>query len=135
MLLLNWFVTFVDGCTRMTWDYLKKNNGEVGSIFQNFYQMIRTQFSLPIKVIRLDNGGEYIYSELSQFFFNENDIVLETACPRTPKQNGVAEQKNRHILETSRALLIGASIGFSVLLGRCGYICSVPCESNALPCS
>lgn len=27
--------------------------------------MIRTQFSLPIKVIRSDNGGEYIYSKLS----------------------------------------------------------------------
>lgn len=69
------------------------------------------------------------------FFFNENDVVLETACPQTPQQNGVAEWKNCHNLETSQALLIGGSIGFSVLLGQCGYICSVPHESNALPCS
>lgn len=37
-------------------------------------------------------------------------ILYETTCPRTPQQNGVAESKNHHILETARALLLRASI-------------------------
>ena len=69
--------------------------------------MIGNQFSLPIKVLKSDNGGEYLNFELSQFFA-EHDILHETTCPQTPQQNGVAERKNRHILETTRELLIGA---------------------------
>jgi transposase InsO family protein len=71
--------------------------------------MVRTQFSLPVKVIRSDNGGEYLNSKLLKFF-QDNGILHETICPGTPQQNGVAERKNRHILETTRALLIGAHI-------------------------
>lgn len=69
--------------------------------------MTRTQFSLPIKVLRSDNGGEYVNNELSQCF-QEQGILHETTCPQT-QQNGVAEHKNRYILETARAILIGAS--------------------------
>ena len=32
-------------------------------------------------------------------------IILQTTCGFTPQQNGVAERKHRHVLETSRALL------------------------------
>ncbi|KAM1209105.1 hypothetical protein ACFX2J_014684 [Malus domestica] len=37
-------------------------------------------------------------------------MLHETTCPQTPPQNGVAELKNRHILETTQALLIGAHV-------------------------
>ena len=91
----------------MTWLYTMKQNSNVGQIFQQFYRMIGNQFSLNIKVLISDNGGEYHNSELSQFFM-EHGILHETTCPKTPRQNGVAEHKNRHILETTRALLIRA---------------------------
>ncbi|KAM1972448.1 hypothetical protein ACFX1Q_019779 [Malus domestica] len=71
--------------------------------------MIQTQYSSVIKVLRSDNGGEYIACELSEFL-RDGDILYETTCPYTLQQNGVAERKNCHILETTRALLLGASI-------------------------
>ena len=55
-----WFVTFVDDCTRMTWLYLMKNKSDVGDIFKAFYHMVYTQYSLLVKVLRSDNGGEYL---------------------------------------------------------------------------
>ncbi|CAN6687056.1 unnamed protein product [Malus baccata var. baccata] len=106
---IRWFVTFVDDCTRMTWLYMLKNKSEVCDVFRLFQQMVKTQYSIDIKVLRSDNGGEYIASELSRFL-QDRGIIHQTTCPHTPQQNGVAERKNRHILETARALLIGASV-------------------------
>nr|GEX33589.1 putative RNA-directed DNA polymerase [Tanacetum cinerariifolium] len=38
--------------------------------------------------------------------FPSNCIIHQTTCPHTPEQNGVAERKNRVLLEITRALLI-----------------------------
>ncbi|KAM1776985.1 hypothetical protein ACFX11_043708 [Malus domestica] len=103
---IRWFVIFVDDCTRMTWLYTMKHKSDVGQNFHQFYCMVKNQYSLPLKVLRSDNGGEYLNTELSQYF-QEHGILHETTCPQTPQQNGIAERKNRHILETTRALLIG----------------------------
>jgi len=93
----------------MTWLYIMRHKSDVRNILPIFYHMVRTQFSLPVKVIRLDNGGEYLNSELLKFF-KDNGILHKTTCPSTPQQNGLAERKNRHILKTTKALLIGAHI-------------------------
>ena len=34
----------------------------------------------------------------------------QTSCAYTPKQNGVAERKNRHLIETTRTLLIRGEV-------------------------
>jgi len=93
----------------MTWLYTMRHKSDVRNIFLIFYRMVCTQFSLPLKIIRSDNGGEYLNSELLSFFQN-NGILHETTSSRTAQQNGVAECKNRHIIETTRALLIGAHV-------------------------
>lgn len=41
-------------------------------------------------------------------YLESHDIVHQTTCPYTPKQNGVVERKNRHLLEVVRASLIDA---------------------------
>lgn len=106
---VRWFVIFIDDCTRMTWLYLIKNKDEVFSIFRSFHTMIQTQFSAKIHRLRSDNGGEYVNHHFHAYF-QHHGIIHETSCPQTPQQNGVAERKNRHILETARALLIGAHV-------------------------
>jgi len=66
--------------------------------------MIQTQFESPIKRLRYDNGREYVNQNLSKFL-QENGVVHELPCVDTLQQNGVAERKNRHLLEVTRALL------------------------------
>lgn len=43
-------------------------------------------------------------------FFTEKGIIHWTSCPHTPKQNGVAETKNRILLEMTRVLLIESKV-------------------------
>ncbi|XP_043806668.1 uncharacterized protein LOC122721806 [Manihot esculenta] len=104
-----YFVTFIDDCTRVTWVYLLKQKSEVAEKFCDFFRMIKTQFHRTIQVLRSDNGGEFVNNHL-QTFFRDNGILHQTTCPYTPQQNGVAERKNRHILETARALLFEAQV-------------------------
>ncbi|CAL8164315.1 unnamed protein product [Prunus armeniaca] len=106
---VRWFVTFIDDCTRMTWLYLLKNKNEVFSRFQSFHKQMKTQFNAQIQILRSDNGGELVNHDF-QTYFQQHGIIHETTCPQTPQQNDVAEQKNRHLLETARALLIGTHI-------------------------
>ncbi|KAM7531655.1 hypothetical protein LguiB_035065 [Lonicera macranthoides] len=105
---VRWFVTFIDDCTRMTWVCPMKSKGEVSGLFQRFHKQISTQYNATIQVLRSDNGGEYMSTEL-QAYFKLHGIIHQTTCPYTPQQNGVAERKNRHLLEIVRASLIGAN--------------------------
>ncbi|RVW42603.1 Retrovirus-related Pol polyprotein from transposon TNT 1-94 [Vitis vinifera] len=102
-----WFVLFVDDCTRMTWLYLLKHKDEVLGVFKSFHAMVQTQFSAKVQVLRSDNGGEYVNHQFHEYF-QQHGIIHETSCPKTPQQNGIVERKNRHVLETARALLVGA---------------------------
>ena len=43
-------------------------------------------------------------------YFHHYGLIHETLCPRTPQKNGITARKNRHILETARALLLGAHV-------------------------
>jgi hypothetical protein len=60
-----------------------QHKSDVYNIFPIFYHMVRTQFSLQVKIIRSDNGGEYLNFELLNFF-QDNGILHETTWPRTP---------------------------------------------------
>ncbi|KAI5312649.1 hypothetical protein L3X38_041822 [Prunus dulcis] len=70
---------------------------------------METQFNARIQILRSDNGGEFVNHDF-QTYFQTHGIIHETTCPQTPQQNGVAERKNRHLLETARALLIDGHV-------------------------
>jgi len=91
----------------MTWVYFLKHKSEVPDKFYAFYQMIHTQFDKKIQVLRSDNGGEFVNKSM-QDFFRENGLIYQTSCPNTPQQNGVAERKNRKLLEMTRAMIFYA---------------------------
>jgi len=85
-----YFVSFVDDFSRMTWVYFLKQKSEVPDKFYAFYQMTHTQFNKKIQVLRLDYGGEFVNKLMQEFFFGENGLIHQTSCPNTPQQNGVA---------------------------------------------
>jgi transposase InsO family protein len=51
-----------------------------------------------IKVLRSDNGGEYTSRDFNDFCIKAG-IKREYTVPYNPQQNGVAERKNKSIIE------------------------------------
>ena len=98
------FITFIDDHTRVCWVYLLKEKSDVKEAFKEFYSMIETQFHTQIQVIRTENGKEYFNSILDRTF-KEKGIIHQSTCFDTPQQNGIAERKNRHLLEVARLIM------------------------------
>ena len=59
--------------------------------------------------LRSDNGIEYINNEFKAYL-SEQGMLHQTTCPRTIPQNGVAERKNRHLLEVARSLMFQMNV-------------------------
>ncbi|RVX01781.1 Retrovirus-related Pol polyprotein from transposon TNT 1-94 [Vitis vinifera] len=69
---------------------------------------------------------------LPQFtsFMSHHGILHQSSCAHTPQQNGVAERKNRHLVETARTLLLHSHVPFrfwgDAILTACYLINRMP---------
>jgi transposase InsO family protein len=62
-----------------------------------------------MKVIRTDNGTEYVNKEFAALTSSQ-EIIHHTTCPDTPAQNGVAEYKNIHLLDVAHSLMLTMNV-------------------------
>jgi hypothetical protein len=88
---------------------MMKNKSEVIKCFQDFHKMVSTQFAKQVHILHSDNGTEYINKEFV-VYLSEQGMLHQTTCPGTPSQNGVAERKNRHLLEVARSLMFQMNV-------------------------
>ena len=102
-------MTFIDDHTRLCWVYLMREKSEVERIFKEFYRMIENQFQTKINILRSNNGIEY-FNKVLDTFSNEKGILHQFSCSDTPEQNGIAERKNKHLLEVARAMMFYMNI-------------------------
>ena len=82
-----------------------KTRAGLFSIFQKFHVEIRTQFNTSICILRSDKAKEYFSTSLSSFM-SSHEILRQPSCSYTPQHNGVTERKNRHLVETTRTILL-----------------------------
>jgi hypothetical protein len=104
-----YYVFFIDDHTRYCWVCLMKHRSEFFEIYTAFRALIKTQHSVVIKCFRCDLGGEYTSNKFYQLLTLDGTIH-QTSCTNTPEQNGVAERKHMHIVETTHSLLLSAFV-------------------------
>ena len=99
-----YFCTITDDYTCFCFVLFLKLKSEFYQKFVEFYTYVKTQYEHTIKIIRCDNGGEFT-SIAFKTFCATNSIIFEFTAPGTPQHNGVAERKNRTLMEGARCIL------------------------------
>jgi hypothetical protein len=112
------FITFTDDFSRYGYIYPIKDRSESLDKFKIFKAEVENQHNLKIKVVRSDRGGEYYgrHATYGQIpgpfarFLQENGIVAQYSTPGEPQQNGVAERRNRTLMDMVRSMLSYSSL-------------------------
>nr|GEU85119.1 hypothetical protein [Tanacetum cinerariifolium] len=93
-----------DDYSRFTWVFFLATKDETSPILKTFITGIENQLSLKVKIIRSDNETDFKNQDMNQFC-GMKGIKREFSVPRTPQQNGIAERKNRTLIEAVRTMI------------------------------
>ncbi|MCO5548699.1 hypothetical protein L7F22_002158 [Adiantum nelumboides] len=104
-----YFVTFIDDFSRFCWVYPLKEKSDVFAVFQHYVSMVENETGCKVQTLRTDRGGEYMSGAFKDFL-EKKGIKHQCTMPYTPQQNGVAERKNRSLMEMARCMLKAKSL-------------------------
>ena len=104
-----YFITFIDVNTKYCEVRFMRNKSEAAQEAINFIEKIKTQFGKKCKIFRSDRGLEYLNEKL-QGFLQKEGIVSQCTVGYCPEQNGIAERKNRTLVEAARTLMHEANL-------------------------
>ncbi|GJT51823.1 putative ribonuclease H-like domain-containing protein [Tanacetum coccineum] len=97
-------LVITDDFSRFSWVFFLRTKDETSAILKDFIRQIENQLNQKVKTIRSDNGTEFKNKEVIEFC-GIKGIKREYSNARTPQQNGVAERKNRTLIEAARTML------------------------------
>ncbi|KAI3780168.1 hypothetical protein L2E82_10129 [Cichorium intybus] len=103
------YVTFTDDFSRYGYIYLIKHKSDTFEKFKEFKNEVENKLGRKIKMLRSDRGGEYLSIEFLDYL-KECGIVSQLTPPRTPQLNGVAERRNRTLLDMVHSMMSRASL-------------------------
>ncbi|KAL0451314.1 UNVERIFIED_CONTAM: hypothetical protein Slati_1109500 [Sesamum latifolium] len=100
----SYFITFTDDHSRYGYVYLMRYKSEAFGRFKEYRLEVENQTNRKIKALRSDRGGEYLSGEFIDYL-KENGILSQWTPPGTPQLNGVAERRNRTLLDMVRSIM------------------------------
>jgi transposase InsO family protein len=113
-----YFITFIDDYTRYGHVYLISHKSEDLACFKKFIIFLENQLDRKVKALRTDRGREYLSDEFKQMC-EEKVILRQLTIPYTPQQNGVAERRNRILLEMVRSMMVQANLPITFWVMHC----------------
>ncbi|GJY61963.1 retrovirus-related pol polyprotein from transposon TNT 1-94 [Tanacetum coccineum] len=83
----------------------KKSKDEAPDDIIKCIQNIQVRLNATVCNVRTDNGTEFVNQTLREFYENVS-ISHQKSVAHNPQQNGVAERRNRTLMEAARTMLI-----------------------------
>lgn len=113
-----YFITFIDDFSRYGYIYLLHEKSQSLQAIEMYVNEVERQLNGKVKIIRSDRGGEYYgkYNESGQCpgpfakFLESRGICAQYMMPGTPHQNGVAERRNRTLMDMVRSMISNSSL-------------------------
>ncbi|GKD33122.1 putative ribonuclease H-like domain-containing protein [Tanacetum coccineum] len=99
-----YYLVVIDDFSRFSWVFFLATMDETSEILKTFITSIENLIDLRVKVIRCDNGTEF-KNRVTNQLCEMKGIKREFSVARNPQQNGVAEKKNRTLIEAARTML------------------------------
>ncbi|GJS05719.1 putative ribonuclease H-like domain-containing protein [Tanacetum coccineum] len=93
-----------DDFSRFSWVFFLATKDETSEILCKFIIGLENQLNHNVKIIRCDNRTEFKNHAMNELCAKKG-IKREFSMARTPQQNGVAERKNRTLIEAARTML------------------------------
>jgi transposase InsO family protein len=97
-------LVIIDDYSRFTWVFLLQDKSETQEVVKKFLKRAYNKFDAKFKRIRNDNDIEFKNTQVKDYH-HEEGIKHELSAPYTPQQNGVAERKNRTLIEMTRIMI------------------------------
>jgi transposase InsO family protein len=113
-----YFITFIDDFSRYGYIFLIHEKSEALDMFKIYKAEIELKQEKKIKIVRSDRGGEFYgrYGEAGQIpgpfakFLQECGVDAQYTMPGEPEQNGVAERRNRTLMDMVRSMMSNTSL-------------------------
>uniref|UniRef100_A0A2P2MWM4 Retrovirus-related Pol polyprotein from transposon TNT 1-94 n=1 Tax=Rhizophora mucronata TaxID=61149 RepID=A0A2P2MWM4_RHIMU len=117
-----YFITFIDDYSWYCCLYLLYEKSQSVNTLEVFIDEVERQLDRKVKVIKSDRGGEYYgkFNESGQCpgpfakFLESRGICALYTIPGTPQQNGVAERRNRTLMDMVRSMLSNSTVPLSL---------------------
>ncbi|GJY54872.1 retrovirus-related pol polyprotein from transposon TNT 1-94 [Tanacetum coccineum] len=95
----------IDEYSRYTWVFCLKKKSDTADYIISFIIKMENLNEVKVKELRSDNGTEFKNYKLEEFC-DVKGISQNFSSPYTPKQNNVAERRNRTLIEAARTMKI-----------------------------
>ncbi|KAJ9544564.1 hypothetical protein OSB04_024271 [Centaurea solstitialis] len=106
---MKYTLVIVDEYSRYTWVFFLRSKSDAPEEIILFVRKMERLNNLTVRSIRSDHGTEFKNSTL-ETFFDQKGISQNFSSVRTPQQNGVAERRNRTLIEAARSMLSEANL-------------------------
>ncbi|GKC09911.1 putative ribonuclease H-like domain-containing protein [Tanacetum coccineum] len=109
LMLKKYCLVVTNDYSRFSWVFFLTTTDETSEILKIFIKEVKNLVNKKVKIIRSDNGTEF-KNKVMDDFYREKGIKREYSIARTPQQNGVAERKNRTLIEAARTMLADSKL-------------------------
>src|SRR4051812_42434615 len=98
-----YFITFIYDYSRYGHICLISHKSEALKYFEACLNEVENKLERKVKTLRTNWGREYLSDQFKELC-EKKEIVRQLTMPYTPQQNGVAERRNKMLMDIVRSM-------------------------------